>query len=233
MSKRVFHSSLSDPAPSAAAEETEDDDDAAPHEEDSSLDEDEQPPSKTSKGNGQAPAAKQRGPNRTREWKEFNRWSRSDNSDAEIMSFIRADLAELNKKAGITSLPPRHYDSKRGDMYGDWMYRHSWSTHKGSIINTTLLCPLVERCGRPCEAKIVEMPGPVHSTYSCRTYGSRSRNRIHSAVKTAPMNTASELIKNVQDSPTKKIDPKLKESVARLIPHDVPNFLLLCATVWS
>ena len=59
--------SLSDPAPSAAAEETEDDDDAAPHEEDSSLDEDEQPPSKTSKGNGQAPAAKQRGPNRTRE----------------------------------------------------------------------------------------------------------------------------------------------------------------------
>ena len=30
------------------------------------------------------------------------------------------------------------------------------------------------------------------------------------------MNTASELIKNVQDSPTKQIDPKLKRSVTRL-----------------
>ena len=31
------------------------------------------------------------------------------------------------------------------------------------------------------------------------------------------MNTASELIKNVQDSPTKQIDPKLKRSVTSLI----------------
>ena len=31
------------------------------------------------------------------------------------------------------------------------------------------------------------------------------------------MNTASELIKNVQDSPTKNIDPKLKKSVELLI----------------
>ena len=85
MSKRVFHSSLSDPAPSAAGAETEDDDDAAPDEDDCSPDEDEQPQSKTSKGSGQVPAAKQRGPNRTREWKEFNLWSCSDKPDAEIM----------------------------------------------------------------------------------------------------------------------------------------------------
>ena len=98
MSKRVFVSSLSGPAPSAAGADTEDDDDAAP-DEDSSPDEDEQPLSNTSKGNGQAPAAKQRGSNRTRECQEFNRWSRSDNSDAEIKSFIRADLAELNELA--------------------------------------------------------------------------------------------------------------------------------------
>ena len=39
------------------------------------------------------------------------------------------------------------------------------------------------------------------------------------------MNTASELIKNVQDSPTKKIDPKLKESVARLIRHERAKLL--------
>ena len=59
------------------------------------------------------------------------------------LSFICVDLAELNNRAGITSLPPRHYNSKRGNMYGDWMYQHSWSTHKGTIINTTLLCPLL------------------------------------------------------------------------------------------
>ena len=168
MSKRVFHSSLSDPAPSAAGAETEDDDDAAPDDHDSSEsspDEDEQPPSKTSKGNGQAPAAKQRGPNRTREWKEFNRWSRSDNSDAEIISFIRADLAELNEIAGITSLPPLHFDCKRGDIYGDWMYRHSCSTHKGSIINTKLLCPLVERCGCPCEPELWTCPASSFYTF--------------------------------------------------------------------
>ena len=75
------------------------------------------------------------------------------------MAFIRADLADLNKKAGITSLPPRHYDRKRGNIYGDWMYRHTWSTKKGYMQNNTLLCHLVERCGCPCEAKIEETPG--------------------------------------------------------------------------
>ena len=39
------------------------------------------------------------------------------------MSFIGADLAELNKRAGITSLAPRHYDNKRGNIYG---VRYSW-----------------------------------------------------------------------------------------------------------
>ena len=34
------------------------------------------------------------------------------------------------------------------------------------------------------------------------------------------MKTASELIKNVQDSPTKKIHPKLKGSEACLIRHE-------------
>ena len=49
------------------------------------------------------------------------------------MDFIRSDLADLNKKAGVTSLPPRHYDCKRGNTYDDKMYRHvrhSWSKKK-------------------------------------------------------------------------------------------------------
>ena len=77
------------------------------------------------------------------------------------MAFIRADLADLNKKADITSLSPGHCDHKSlsGNIYCDWMYHHSWSTNKGYVHNTTLLCPLVERCGCPCEAKIEEMQG--------------------------------------------------------------------------
>ena len=39
------------------------------------------------------------------------------------------------------------------------------------------------------------------------------------------MNTASELIKNVQDSPTKQIDPKLKRSVTRLIRSEQAKLL--------
>ena len=88
-------------------------------EEDSASDADDQqtPPSVTAKG--QARAAKARGPNSTRQWKEYNLLSHSDNTNAEIMAFVRADLADLNKKAGITSLPPRHYDRKTGNIYGD------------------------------------------------------------------------------------------------------------------
>ena len=75
------------------------------------------------------------------------------------MAFIRADLADLNKKAGITSLPPRHYDRKRGNILCNRMYSHTWSTNKGYMQNIALLCPLVEHCGCPCEAKIEETPG--------------------------------------------------------------------------
>ena len=256
MSKRIFQATLSDPDAPDASAETEDDEepgksgdsssdsDGQPSplksskadgqtgeatEEDSASDADDQqkPPSVTAKG--QARAAKARGPNRSRQWKEYNRWSRSDNTDAEIMEFIRADLADSNKKAGILSLPPRHYDCKRGNMYGDWMYRHTWSTNKGYMQNTTLLCPLVERCGCPCEAKIEETPGQfilyIHAEHTAADHkddGSRylsvdKQDFVRKAVKTAPMNTAAELIKNVQDSPTKQIDPKLKRSVTRLI----------------
>ena len=40
------------------------------------------------------------------------------------MAFLRVDLADLNKNAGITSLPLHHYDCKRGNIYGDRMYHH-------------------------------------------------------------------------------------------------------------
>ena len=60
------------------------------------------------------PAKRIKGPNRPREWKECNRWACVNHIDVQILAFIRADLAELNKKAAITSLQPRHQDSKKG-----------------------------------------------------------------------------------------------------------------------
>ena len=172
---------------------------------------------------------KKRAPNQLRQWKEYSRWSRSDNTDEEIMALIRADLSELNTKAGITSLPSRHRDRKKGNMYGDCMYRHSWSTGKGAIRFTSLLCPLVQRCGCACEVKIEEAPGRfilyVHAEHTADDHqrdnskylSYETQDLIRSAVRTAPMNSASELIKSTQDSPTKRIDPKLKKSVARLV----------------
>ena len=49
-----------------------------------------------------------------------------------------------------------------------------------------------------------------HVTDNARFSTHDKQDLIRNAVKTAPMNSASELIKNVQDSPTKKIDSKLK-----------------------
>ena len=76
--------------------------------------------------------------------------------------------------------------------------------------NTTLLCPLVERYGCPCAAKIEETPGQFilyvhaeqtaadHKDDNSRFLSVDKQDFVRKAVKTAPMNTASELIKNVQ-----------------------------------
>ena len=92
--------------------------------------------------------------------------------------------------------------------------------------NTTLLYPLVERCGCPCEAKIEETAGQfilyIHAEHTSSDHKDDSpkyltvdkQDFVRKAVKTAPMNTAAKLIKNVQDLPTKQIDPKLKRSSA-------------------
>ena len=164
------------------------------------------------------------------------------------MAFARADLADLNKKAGITSLPQHHFDCIRGTMYDDRMYRHSWSTNKGYKQNTILLCSLVESCGCPCEAKIEETPGQfilyIHAEHTAADHKDDSpryltvdkQDFVRKAVKTAPMNTTSELIKNVQDSPTNQIDPKLKRSRRRSVTSLIMTFAVngpKFASKWS
>ena len=156
------------------------------------------------------------------------RWTALASSRVEVL---------LNKKAWITSLPPRHQDRKKGDIHWDWMYHTSLTTCKGAGNNTSLPCPLVERCGCPSKAQIKESPGQsipcVHAEHTSEVHkGDKAKflkyntqDSIRKAVKTAPMNTASKLNKNVQDSPTKKIDLKLKKSVAQLIRRERSKIL--------
>ena len=79
-----------------------------------------------------------------------------------------------------------------------------------------------------------ELTAADHATDHAKFLTRYKQDLIRNAVKSAPMNTASELITNVQDSPlspTKKIDPKLKESVARLIRHERPKLLTVVSVV--
>ena len=67
-----------------------------------------------------------------------------------------------------------------------------------------------------------------HATDHAKFLTHDKQNLIRKAVKTAPMNTASELIKNVQES-----IPNSENLSLVLFATNVPNFLLLCATAWS
>ena len=254
MSKRIFQDTLSDPDVPDAGAEIEDDVEPGKSGDSASDSEGQQSPLKSLNAEGQTGEAteedsasdaddQQTPPDRLALPKRGDRIAPGNGKNkiggsvqitlmpgGRIMAFIRADLAGLNKKAGITFLPPLHNDCKRGNILCDWMCSHSWITNKGYMQKTTLLCPLVERCGCPCEAKIEETHGQFipyihaeHTTAEHKDDSSRylSVDKQHfarKAVKTAPMNIAAKLIKNVEleDSPTKQI-VKLKRSVTRLI----------------
>ena len=78
-------------------------------------------------------------------------------------------------------------------------------------------------------AKIEEAPGQFipyihaehtaahHKDDSSRYLSVDKQDFVLKAVKTAPMNTVAKLIKNVQDSPPKQIDPKQKRSATHFI----------------
>ena len=106
MSKRDFDCSSSDSSPSdtevaqgACAQDAEDNNDLSnPVESDS----EEEEPSSSPKPR---PVKRMKITNCRREWRKYNRLASADHTFMEMMAFIRADLAESNRKAGITSLP--------------------------------------------------------------------------------------------------------------------------------
>jgi hypothetical protein len=172
---------------------------------------------------------KKRAAAETREWTEHNRWDHSDSSHDDIIVFIRRDLNELNRNSGIQDLPRAHRD--RNDQYGNFQLRRTWRSNNNRVSNIILNCPLSRRCGCQCQAKIVETPTQtilyisqkhtasdhVSQKDKAKYLSHQQMDMIASAVKFAPLQTSGELIRNVQDSPTKKIDAKLKSCVTRFV----------------
>ena len=173
------------------------------------------------------PVKKKKKINQKREWIEAKRWNRADHSEQDIEAFVRAELDELNQSAGIMHLPGAHKD--RVNKYGDFQYRGSWAS-KGDVLNFTCACPLRERCACECEAKVSFHPNFVilyfHKAHSAQDHVCdkdqskyltfQQKSFISKAVKYAPLQTGSELLRNVQDS-EEAIDYKMKRSVDRLV----------------
>ena len=162
---------------------------------------------------------------------EVERWDRMEMSDSDILAHIRRHLFQFNKDAGIIHVPDAHRD--RNDKYGDWVYRHPWTTKKGVVSNTILDCPYRMRCGCLCQSKIVEMPtktilvvADLHTTDSEDHGASKDKAKflklqdkvfIREAVRICPNQTAKVLMRNVASSPTKAISIKQKKWVERMV----------------
>ena len=83
----------------------------------------------------------------------MKRWQRADYLDDDIDVFVRKELDDLNRSAGILAFPGAH--KNRNNKYGDFQYRRQWESNNGRVVNNLAVCPLKDRCGCPCEAKIV------------------------------------------------------------------------------
>ena len=191
-------------------------------EEDQASDSDDQQTPASVTAEGQARAAKARGPSSTSQWKEYNRWLCQDNTMPKIMAFIRADLADLNKKAGISSaasLERQHL--RRLDVPPQLEYQRVTCKIPRSYV------PLLSAVDVLAKQKLRKRRANTFSTCTRNIQLPTTKRtltdifpltiKILFAVKTAPMNIVAELIKNVQDSSTKQIDSKLKRSATRLI----------------
>ena len=173
---------------------------------------------------------KKKANNFQREFIEVDRWDRTDHSDPEILVFIRKHLDDLNRLAGILQAVPGAHKNLT-NIYGDFQFRRKWQSRNGHIMSFLVSCPLRDRCNCRCQAKIVEYAqqtilyfADAHTAEDhvpAKDEGKflkfQQKSMIAHAVKVAPLQTASELIRSVQDSPTKTIDPLLKKSVARLV----------------
>jgi len=160
----------------------------------------------------------------------YKSWDLSQHEAVDVHAAIRVELAEINAAAGLMNIKTvQHQD--RNNIYGDWIYKTHWVTGRGSVSNKVFLCPLARLGKCQCQAKITETSREIKlfitNMHTSADHGrakdeskflkAEQRRFIAEAVRIAPLQTATELMRNVQDSPTKSIDPRLKRSVERLV----------------
>ena len=176
-----------------------------------------------------APAKKKRAPPVPREFTEVNRWIIEDFGQEGVHKLVLDQLAALEADGGGFDGLVRHSD--RSDQYGGWTSRRKWATNQGFTTNTVLGCPFSRDTGCKCEVKIVQTPAQIvmfvcnlhsredHSAERSKRKYLKAKDRclIKTLVQVAPHSNASDLLRNVQNSPTKKIDHRLKKSIARQI----------------
>jgi hypothetical protein len=84
----------------------------------------------------EAPPKKKKKINEPREWVEVKRWKCEENALKDIKEFIRAELDELNRSAGILHVPGAHKDGN--NEYGDLQCRRYWLTKKNQVEHFSL-----------------------------------------------------------------------------------------------
>jgi len=166
---------------------------------------------------------------RERNFVEVNRWSHDDHSKEQIDEFIRRHIKHINDSAGLTSYPGAHKDRK--SIYGLLSYGRTWYTRKGTVTNIVLRCPLMDRCKCKCEVKLsISAEQTIMYVTNQHTAEDHAKQKdiskglayedkrlLQQAVKLAPMQSAGSLMRNIQDSPTKKIDYSLATSVRNFV----------------
>ena len=157
---------------------------------------------------------KPRGPAIPRDFEEVNRWSLDDYGEEEIHKFIMAYLDDLEEQGGGFEGLLQHAD--RNDRFGGWTLRRRWPTNNGYTMNTIVNCPFFKQTDCPCQVKIIygtSMITLLSTNIHTPDDHSEEKNRlkfltpkakklIKTAVKIAPHQTATDLLRNVQGSPT-------------------------------
>ena len=162
-----------------------------------------------------------------RDFQETAGWEHDEHSEDDIIDiedFIHSELKIVNDSASLSIMPEAH--KRRDDSCGVFVTGSAWVTNKGSITNTILRNPLWERCKCPCEAKIVTSSTTIIlfiSNPHTAEHHSKDKDKavyllyeektfVKKAVTISPMQSAGDLLLNVQDTDD-AIEFSLKKSV--------------------
>jgi hypothetical protein len=174
---------------------------------------------------------KRRGPNVERQFKEVNRWLKEEFGADQLKELVNAELNDLARQGGgFQGLRRQNRVTKSSEWQG-WCYRRQWTTCNGFTVHTSLNCPFLKQTGCKCQVNVVYSPTMVSVSVSdlhsaddhaddkskLQYLKPQQMKFIQDAVKIAPHQSASALIRNVQGSLSKQLAADLKSSVERAI----------------